>query len=633
MPRARINRLFVLIIMLTGVAGIAVGQYTWGDIVKDSEPIFMESWGGVGYGEVAEGFASFAIDVAQPGPLTLEVIVTETRQGVEYSDDDSMLFLFTNDALLVAENDDGPYGRQSLINGANILEPGRYYAVVTTYENRPEIGMEGQFDALHDDGLSNISFELLVEYGFRPELADDEFFEFSETVLFLEDFDLAADSIEYTGDRLTIGGTVSDEAVLYRLDVDDFYNISIDVYERYGDYGDTKVFLIDGLGFVQAEDDDSGMQGGSLIPDVGVSPATHYYIAVTTFPNSPNIDDFGLVEGFPANGGGSFEFELVIDGPQEFIYDDYGLEGWETEIWFDQFPELAETLYYDGAPEMRYGEVDRGVDLYRLEIDDSQSLSVEVLPVGEAFTDTVVFLIDQEGMILADDDDGGRFGGSLIADIYLDGPNHYYVAVVSYPNWPNTDSYGYVEGFPMRGSGLTPYELMIDEPKEYGFYDGSFGEEPFFGEPTPDGGFGAYSIDEIADYANFVPLNNGSGVGYGEVGTGFSAFSFRVEGEMYVTVEVVVTEVRQGTMHEDDDTKLSLFGPDGLWYATDDDGGEGGASKLTSIWLPEPGTYYAIVTTYPNEPETQFGFFDYVEPTGRSNVAFELLVSTDFAAQ
>jgi len=623
------KRCLVFVVMALVVTGVAFAQYSWGDIVKDSQRITMDSSGGVGYGEVAEGFASFAIDVAQVGPLTLEVIVTEERPGAEYQDDDSWLWLFTADGLLVAENDDGPYGNyQSLINGAAILNPGRYYAVVTTHPNQPDLDNAGQFAGLSDEGLSSIAFELHIEYGMRDVSGYAESFSGGETVTFYEDFASLAEPLVYNGTAVYAQGTVGSEVVLYRLSVNDSYDISAEVYDYYGQYADTMIYLIDELGYLVAQDDDSGYEGGSLIPEVSVGPESYYYIAVTSYPNSPNVDEFGLVEGFPATGSEQYEFELVIDGPKEPTYDEYGYGyGGETEIWFDEFPQIADTISYNGSHVERHDIVEAGANIYRLEIDHSQSLSVEVVPVGFDYTDTVLFLMDPDGYLISEDDDGGMNGGSLLADVYLDGPAFYYIAVVSYPNWPNTDSQGYVEGFPMGGEGSVQYDLIIDQPKEYAY------DEEYYAATGPDGGFAVYDFGEMTGYSSYVPLNGGSGIGYGEVGTGFAAFSFHVDGGTYLTLEVVVTDVLQGTSYSDSDSKLALFGPDGLWYGTDDDSAGEGQSMLASVWIPEDGTYYAIVTTYPNEPATDMGYFDSIEPTGGSRFVFELHVSTDFAAQ
>ena len=168
-------------------------------------------------------------------------------------------------------------------------------------------------------------------------------------------------------------------------------------------------------------------------------------------------------------------------------------------------------------------------------------------------------------------------------------------------------------------------------PREYDY--GYYGDGEVGGEPYPDDGVAAYSISEVADSAQRVQITNGRGIGAGEVGIGYSAFQFVTDEPLYVTIEVVVTEVRRGVSYADTDSMLTLFGADGEWYASDDDGGMDSASKINAVWLSQPGTYYAIVTTYPNEPETSFGFFDYVETLGESNIAFDLVVRTDLAMQ
>ena len=113
MKRIR-TTLIVTALLLCGAA-LAMGQTSWGAIVKSSQRIDFGPDGGVAYGEVGTGFAAFSFDVEETGPLSLEVVVTEIRQGTEYEDDDSMLFLFDSDGYLVHYNDDGPYGSQSLI--------------------------------------------------------------------------------------------------------------------------------------------------------------------------------------------------------------------------------------------------------------------------------------------------------------------------------------------------------------------------------------------------------------------------------------------------------------------------------------------------------------------------------------
>ena len=475
--------LAALILVLT--TGVAFAQYDWGDIVKSSQPVPMDSVGGVGYGEVAEGFASFALDLDSTGLLTIEVLVTDIRQGASYEDDDSMLWLFNAEGFLIAQNDDSPFGGYaSLLNGVEIESPGRYYAIVTTLPNEPETRPNGQFMEMRNDGGSNISFELIVEWGIRE------------------------------GDP-------------YGYDDDPYYSDA------------------------------------------------------------------------------------------------------ETEVWFDDFRALSTPIRYTGGELVVGGEVGAGVALYYLTLDESMPVSAEVMAFSD-FGDSVLFIFDQDGYLLAENDDGGVGGGSLIHEIYLEDTGAYYVAVVTFGNYPNLDNAGYAEGFPEAGGGEMEFDLVIGPPREdgYGYDDGGYG-----GEPYPDNGVEANGIQEVARFSQPIPISNGRGIGAGEVGIGYSAFAIEIDNPIYVTIEVVVTEVRQGTSYADSDTMLTLFGRDGDWIAGDDDGGTDGASKIESAWLSTPGTYYAVVTTFPNEPETEYGFLTFIGTHGGSNIAFDLVVRTDFAAQ
>ena len=125
-----------------------------------------------------------------------------------------------------------------------------------------------------------------------------------------------------------------------------------------------------------------------------------------------------------------------------------------------------------------------------------------------------------------------------------------------------------------------------------------------------------------------ISLTDGYGTGSGVVGTGHETFSFTVEQERRVVIEVVVTEVMEGTGYEDDDSVLYLMDAEGYVVAQDDDSGEGYASLIDYPGLPA-GTYYAAVLTYGNELKYEKdgrvkGFHD----KGESRFAFELQVET-----
>lgn len=773
------------------VTGVAFAQYDWEDVHQNAQRIEMESWGGIGYGDVAEGFASFALDLNYIGPLTIEVSVTEIRPGTQYEDDDSMLWLFDSRGRLIAENDDSPFGGyESLLNGVDITAPGRYYAVVTTLPNRPETDSAGQFISLGSEGGSNISFELIIEYGAREGGGEGRFFqdveepydgpgwgtetefffedfrdmampiqydggevvrtgtvsngievyrlttsestsvsvlaqaadgEYADTLLFVIDsfgnllvedddsagnggaliydtfinrneeyyvvvttfpnwpnmdefgivegfpasgenyadyelvigppqeytfeedyygsyetvvnfeaFDDYAVSVRYTGDEMYFNSTVSDGVSLYRVTVDEPRNVGAEVYAASGDYGDTIMFLIDENGYVIYEDDDGAGNGGSLIPDVYLEPGYDYYLAVTTFPNRPNYEDDGSVDGFGLGGEGYVDFELNIGAPRAYEGYDLGHEA-EISIWFDDFPSASTRLTYEDETLSVSGTIEDGIAIYRLFPDEPVPVSIEASGADGVYADTILYLIDADGYVLAQDDDGAGNGGSLISEYYLDRTDGYYIVVTPYGNTPMIDFEGFIEGFETPDQGLMDIELVIGPPQAMAQYDGTVESVP--AETYPDYGVPAYSFQEVEDSAQPIRIVNNSGIGSGEVGTGYSAFSIRISAPLYLTAEVVVTEVRQGVSYADSDSILSIFGPEGEWIASDDDGGVDAASRLDSVWLGNPGTYYAIVTTYPNEPQTSMGFFDYVDTSGESSIAFDLVVTTDFAAQ
>lgn len=130
------------------------------------------------------------------------------------------------------------------------------------------------------------------------------------------------------------------------------------------------------------------------------------------------------------------------------------------------------------------------------------------------------------------------------------------------------------------------------------------------------------------DDATEISLMDGYGAASAVVGTGHQLFSFTIQEEQRMVIEVVVTEVMEGTGYEDDDSVLYLIDADGQILAKDDDGGEGYASLIDYPGLPA-GTYYAAVLTYGNE--LKYGPDDRVkgfEDQGESRFAFELQVES-----
>ena len=493
----RCGAVLCIVMGLMLVPAALFAQYSWGDVAKAAQRIEVDPFAvegdvaGAGFGEVAEGFASFSFDLTYTGPLTIEVSVTEVRPGAGYEDDDSMLFLFDRDGYILDENDDSPFGGlASLLNGTPIDEPGRYYAVVTTLPNSPEIDSYGRFAGLGDEGGSSIAFDLIIEYG-----------------------------------------------------------------EREGEYID--------------------------------------------------YDDPGY-------------------------YDDWG---GETVYWFDEIREMARPVFYEGGELIVGGAVSSGIAAYRVEVPETLMVGMEVVVTAvDAVTglgDSVLFVFDADGAYVAEDDDGGYDGASRLAGVYLEPSGPYYVVVTTYPNFPNIDDFGYLEGFPDTGESTIEFDLVFAPGSEY---DGYAYDDYGAAEPYPDDGVPANSFRDIVSNAQRIPIANMRGIGAGEVGIGYAAFEIEVNQPLYATIEVMITEVRQGVSYQDSDSMLFVFDSAGVLLAEDDDGGVDGASKVQSVWFETPGRYYAVVTTYPNDPAIVDGVFRMLDTYGESNIGFDLVVRLDTAA-
>ena len=137
--------------------------------------------------------------------------------------------------------------------------------------------------------------------------------------------------------------------------------------------------------------------------------------------------------------------------------------------------------------------------------------------------------------------------------------------------------------------------------------------------------------------STFIDISSGYGVGVGAVSTGHQIFNFDAAVGQVLKLEVVVTEVLQGTLAQDDDSTLFLFDSSGTLLASNDDIDPGQIlpSLIQGFLVPATGTYYAGVTTYPNEPTDSNGvpFFDPGgvisgwSDNGQSNIKFELQIS------
>lgn len=123
-------------------------------------------------GAVDADYQVFAFIAALGDPVTLRVNVTDFRPGQLFNNDDSHLFLFDRQGRLIADNDDA-IGLQSEIDQFIVPETNLYYAVVTTYNNRPLLDSEGRVFGWTNEGGSDIDYTLTIT-GLTPTPAVQE---------------------------------------------------------------------------------------------------------------------------------------------------------------------------------------------------------------------------------------------------------------------------------------------------------------------------------------------------------------------------------------------------------------------------------------------------------------------------
>lgn len=137
----------------------------------------------------------------------------------------------------------------------------------------------------------------------------------------------------------------------------------------------------------------------------------------------------------------------------------------------------------------------------------------------------------------------------------------------------------------------------------------------------------ATRFSQITEVAVAVLLSNGLGMASGLVAAGYEAFEIVTTGPTELTIEVVVTTVFEGRESTNNDSSLMLFDAEGRLIATDDDGGDDSGSKLEDVRIPDAGSYYAVVTTYPNETELdEDDHFVAFYPEGDSHIGLQLVV-------
>jgi hypothetical protein len=142
-------------------AGLSYLEPTPLEPLSPAQRINTRPGSGVSAGAVSRGVNVYSFLGQEGDTITLDITVTDIRQGMLYYDDDSQLFLFDSEGRLIADNDD--FTRlESRIRDVTLPRTGVYYAAVTTYNHSPVLNGDRQIVRWQGLGGSAIDYTLTI---------------------------------------------------------------------------------------------------------------------------------------------------------------------------------------------------------------------------------------------------------------------------------------------------------------------------------------------------------------------------------------------------------------------------------------------------------------------------------------
>lgn len=99
-----------------------------------------------------------------------------------------------------------------------------------------------------------------------------------------------------------------------------------------------------------------------------------------------------------------------------------------------------------------------------------------------------------------------------------------------------------------------------------------------------------------------VDLDQGLSVVSGHVGQGHQVYGFVAGIGDRLDVSLNVTRVMTGSLYTSDDSQLFIFDREGNLIAAADDTDNSPQSRISGIAIPKTDLYFAVVTTYNNDP-------------------------------
>ncbi|TVQ27968.1 MAG: hypothetical protein EA382_02740 [Spirochaetaceae bacterium] len=299
------------------IAPVTGLSQSWEELRASAQTLDFEPIVGYASGEVADGQAVFRFNVEGSGPHTIEVIVTDVRQGIEHADEDTVLYVFDEDGYVIDWNDDGPYGLASMLNGVDLPWPGIYYAIVTTYPRFIETDDADRFAAFTAPGLSSVAFDITIEFGTRDiefglyDQYDD--FPYGDIVYDWDAIVARADVIELEPLTTSIAGNIDAGIDVIAFDVDGPVELRIEVVIETSDHADSILAIFDADGYLVDEDDDGGISLASMLDPVYLPAAGRYYVVVSAYPNFAETDWDDFLLGYSDYAEAYFDYSLIIE--------------------------------------------------------------------------------------------------------------------------------------------------------------------------------------------------------------------------------------------------------------------------------------------------------------------------------
>ncbi len=134
------------------------------------QPIDLSQGLNVVSGHVGSGHEVYGFVAGMGDRINIDIEVTRVMTGSLYTSDDSQLFVFDRDGVLIASSDDDNGGNQSSISGLLVPRTDLYFAVVTSYNNDPIFNQDNRLMGWQDNGGGRFDYTLSVS-GVTPTAA------------------------------------------------------------------------------------------------------------------------------------------------------------------------------------------------------------------------------------------------------------------------------------------------------------------------------------------------------------------------------------------------------------------------------------------------------------------------------